>query len=120
MPLPDSGSIVEDLRYQMRAVVQILGSPDFGPAYRALVAAAQSDAPLSRANIDRLIEPRAVALKELLEQAQARGEVRANVDLETVVDLLIGSIFYRLLLQTRPLDPAQVDAALDIAFKGLH
>lgn len=119
LPLRDSGNIVEDLRHQMRAAMRVLDAPTFGPAFRAVVAAAQSDPALARANHDTLIQAHGAAVRHLLEQAQRRGDLRSGVDLETVIDMLFGVFFYRVLLQTRPLNPAQVDAALDIVLHGL-
>lgn len=119
LPLPDSGDIVEDIRQQMRAAMMVLSSPDFGPAFRAVVAAAQSDPVLARDSQDKLIESRAAPLRDLLQRAQGRGELRAGVDLDTVIDMLFNVLIFRFLLQTRPLDMAQIDAAIDIAFNGL-
>lgn len=120
LPLKDTGNIMEDLRHQMNLAMRVLTSPDSGPALRAVIAAAQSDPALARENHEKLIELRGAPLRELLTQAQGRGEIRSGVDLDTVLDMLIGALFYRALLQTRPLDSAQIDAALDIAFQGLR
>ena len=120
LPFPDSSNVVEDLRFQMLGLVQILNSPEFRAAYQAVVAAAQSDPDLSRANLDALIEPGSAAVRQLLARAQDRGELRADADMEALIDMLYGAIFYRLLLHTRPLEPEQVDTALDIALNGLR
>ena len=117
---PDSGDIVEDLRTQMHGVTQLFSSPEVGPLYQGLIAAAQCDPALSRAHIDQLIEPSSIACRARLVRAQERGEMRADADIQALIDLLYGAIYYRLLLHTRPLEPEQIDAALDIAFKGLR
>jgi AcrR family transcriptional regulator len=117
---PDSGDIVEDLRVQMMGVTQLLGSTDVGALYQGLIAAAQSDHVLSRAHLDQVIRPATVACHERLVRAQERGEMRADADRQVLIDLLYGAIYYRLLLHTRPLEPEQIDAALDIAFEGLR
>ncbi len=117
---PDSGDIVEDLRTQMKGVTQLLGSTEVGPVYQGLLAAAQSDPALARAHIEQVIEPATVACHERIARAQQRGEMRATADRQAIIDMLYGAIYYRLLLHTRPLEPEQVDAALDIAFEGLR
>ncbi len=117
---PDTGDIVEDLRTQMHGVTQSLGSTEVGRVYQGLIAAAQSDPALSRAHLEQVIEPAAVACRERLARAQERGEMRADADRQALIDLLYGAIYYRLLLHTRPLEPEQIDAALDIAFEGLR
>jgi hypothetical protein len=61
-----------------------------------------------------------VAGHERIARGQERGELRADADRQTLIDMLYGAIYYRLLLHTRPLEPEQIDAALDIAFEGLR
>lgn len=117
---PDSGDVVEDLRTQMKGVMQLLGSTAVGRAYQGLIAAAQCDPALSRAHIEQVIEPASVACRERLARAQERGELRADADRQAIIDMLYGAIYYRLLLHTRPLEPEQIDAVLDIAFEGLR
>jgi AcrR family transcriptional regulator len=117
---PDSGDIVEDLRIQMKGVTQLLGSREVGPVYQGIIAAAQCDPAISRAHLEDIIEPANVAFHERIDRAQDRGELRSDFDRQAMIDLLYGAIYYRLLLHTRPLEPAQIDAALDIAFRGLR
>ncbi len=104
----------------MHGVTQLLGSTEIGRVYQGLIAAAQSDPALSRAHIDQVIEPANVACRARLARAVERGELRADADIQTMIDLLWGAIYYRLLLHTRPLEPEQIDAALDITFRGLR
>jgi AcrR family transcriptional regulator len=117
---PDSGDIVEDLRVSLVGVSRLLGATEVGAAYRGLIAAAQSDPALSRLHRDRLIEPASEACRRRLALARERGEIRADVEDQDVIDLLWGAIYYRLLLHTRPLEPGQIDNALEIALNGLR
>ena len=54
-----------------------------------------------------LIEPRREVLRSVLRAAVARGELRDDVDLELVIDLLAGPIIYRLLIDAG--DPAVLE-----------
>jgi AcrR family transcriptional regulator len=117
---PDTGHIVEDLRLALLGASEMLGGTEVGAAYRGLIAAAQSDQTLSQAHVDRLIEPASAACRRRLALARERGEIRADINDQDIIDLLWGPLYYRLLLHTRPLEPQQIDAALDIAFRGLR
>jgi AcrR family transcriptional regulator len=117
---PDTGDVVEDLRTQMYGVSQAFTSPEVGPLYQGLVAAAQGDPALSRAHVEQLIEPASVACRERLARAKERGEIRADADVQTLIDMLYGALYYRLLLHTRPLELEQIDLSLNIAFRGLR
>ena len=116
----DSGDIVEDLRHHMRGVTQLLDSTQIGPVIQGLIAAAQSDPALSRAHLEKVIQPATVAWRDRIARAQDRGELRADADPEAIIDMLFGAMYFRLLLHTRPSEPEQIDAALDIALRGLR
>ncbi|WP_375486084.1 TetR/AcrR family transcriptional regulator [uncultured Jatrophihabitans sp.] len=118
VPFADTGDLVADLRTQMMSVIDLF-TTRFGAVYRALIAAAQSDNALSQAHLDQYIFPATVDCRQRFETAIERGEIRGDIDIQATIDLLYGAIYYRLVLQTRPLDPAQIDAALDIVVRGL-
>ncbi|MEV4757815.1 TetR/AcrR family transcriptional regulator [Micromonospora sp. NPDC049559] len=115
---PDTGDIVADLRTQMVGVATILSSPSFAP-YLSLIGAAQDDPELARSFLDGLVKPRVAAARERLRRAGEQGQIRADVDLDDVVELLYGPIYYRALLHTRPPTPGQVDEILRLVFAGL-
>lgn len=117
---PDSGDIVADLRTQMENVTVKLTTTDFGSAYRGLIAAAQSDPGIARKHIEQIIEPASVACRERLIRARNAGQIRPDADMQTIIDLLYGAIYYRLLLSTRPLATEQVSEAIEIVFSGLR
>ena len=116
----DSGDLREDLGHHMKRVTQLLSSTELGPVVQGLIAASQSDPSLSRAHLEKVIEPAADAWRERISRAQESGEIRADVDSDTIIDMLFGAMYFRLLLHTRPLETEQIDAALEIAFGGLR
>jgi AcrR family transcriptional regulator len=116
---PDSGDIVEDLRVQLTGVSQLFRT-ELGAVYQGLIAAAQSDPALSRAHVDQIIQPAIVACRARLAVAQQRGELRSDIDVQALIDMLWGALYYRLLLHVTPLETRQVDEVLKIAFEGLR
>jgi AcrR family transcriptional regulator len=115
---PDTGDVRADLRTQMIGVTRLFQSEAVRRVYQGLVAAAQSDERLSAAHLDEVIRPATVACHARLERARESGDLRADLDLQALIDLLYGAIYYRLLLHTRPLTEQQIDAALDAVFRG--
>jgi AcrR family transcriptional regulator len=115
---PDTGDLLADLRTQMLGVASILACPRFAP-YLSLIGAAQDDPELARTFLDGLVKPRVGAARDRLRLAQERGQLRADADLDDVVELLYGPLYYRALLRTRPPSPEQVDEILRLAFAGL-
>ena len=110
---PDTGDIRADLRTQMRAVVKTMKSPAFS-VYRGLIAAAQSDPDVAGSVVDQITKPRVDACRERLQRAQEAGQIKAEADLDVMVEVLYGPLYYRLLLQTKPVSNAQVDAIIDL------
>ena len=71
---------------------------------------------LAQAFRDRVVSVRDGEVERLVERGIARGDLRPDTDPETAHELLIGPVYYRLLLSGRPLNRAfakhNVDAVL--------
>lgn len=109
-----TGGIREDLREQFIRSSAGLKNPPLGPICRAVIAAAQSDEQLREtihARFLATVESRTLARVRL---AQDRGELRPDVDLESTIDVLVGSLYYRFVLTTRPVDEGVIDALIDM------
>jgi AcrR family transcriptional regulator len=109
-----TGGIREDLREQFIRSSNGLKNPPLGPICRAVIAAAQSDEQLREtihARFLATVESRTLARVRL---AQDRGELRSDVDLEPTIDVLAGSLYYRFVLTTRPVDEGVIDALIDM------
>lgn len=117
---PDTGDVRKDLRTQMRGVARLFASPEFGPYGGGLIAAAQTDEALAHSILETMINPRVESCRKRLQSAQEHGQLRKDADLDDVIELLYAPLYYRLLLHTRPVTQAQVDAILDLAFTGLN
>jgi AcrR family transcriptional regulator len=118
LDFPDTGDVRKDLTRQVAEVTKILASEEYVP-YRGLIAAAQSDPELAQQIREKIIEPRVAACVKRVVQAQQDGQLRDDVDPRDVVDMLYGPIYYRLLLQTRPLRAADTRRQVSLALEGL-
>jgi len=95
--LPDRGSLAEDLKELLTWSFRNL-SGGLGPIMGALMAEAQVDRRFGKAFYELLIAGRRQALRALLERGQKRRELSAEADLDTMVDMIYGAMWYRLLL----------------------
>lgn len=102
--VPNTGSLRADLNVFLQAVFAAHKTMKFGPTMASLVAAIQTDPILSEEFREQFITKRRDAVRQMLERAVERGELRASLDLEVVVDEVYGPIFYRLLVKHAPLD----------------
>lgn len=107
--LPDTGSLEGDLRVLLRATCAVL-SGVCGETNRALVAEGLHDPAYMTELRERQFVKRRRQVAELFARARQRGELKRTDD-ELLIDLLLGPVWYRLLLQNGPLDDALADAA---------
>lgn len=119
LAFPDTGDVVADLTDQMTVVATVLASDGYQPV-AGLIAAAQTDPKLAAAMNATLFGPRVAACRRRLEKAQRDRQLRRDVDLDDIVELLYGALYYRFFLRNRPITPRQAADIIDTAFTGLR
>lgn len=117
--LPDTGDLHADLRTVLRAIVAELTDPATDVLQRAVTAEIQTDEPLARELVDRLLRPQLDATAARLRVAREAGQLDAVVDAELAAELLFGPVFHRWLLRTGPLDEAYADRLVDAVLSGV-
>jgi AcrR family transcriptional regulator len=119
LAFPDTGDIEADLRAQLHAFLRVIRDSAAGRVIAELIGQAQSDPELKAAYLQRYSSPRRALAVAAMEKAKERGQLRAGLDAETVVDQLWGACYHRLLLPDQPLTPEYVDALVDNLFRGI-
>jgi AcrR family transcriptional regulator len=97
IPVPDDGSLRADLRAFLEASVALGRTPQVVAILRALMAEAQLDEGFGGRFRDGFIESRRSALRTVLERAAGRGELPDGVSVDTLLDVVFGVIWYRVL-----------------------
>jgi AcrR family transcriptional regulator len=103
VPARDTGSLAGDLTAFFADSFAGLRDPGTRRALRQLMAAAQTDEHVAAVLADFTTQRRA-ALRALLERGRAGGDIAATADLEMLVDLGYGVLWYRLLVGHAALD----------------
>lgn len=98
LAFPDTGDIAADLTAQLRAFVHLMRDTHAGRVMPELIGHAQTDPELSALLRERYSAPRRALAVEALERAKQRGQLRADVDPEVIVDQLWGACYHRLLI----------------------
>jgi AcrR family transcriptional regulator len=119
LAFPDTGDIEADLRAQLHAFLRVICDSAAGRVIAELIGQAQSDPELKAAYLQRYSSPRRALAVAAMEKAKDRGQLRAGLDAETVVDQLWGACYHRLLLPDQPLTHEFVDALVDNLFRGI-
>jgi AcrR family transcriptional regulator len=119
LAFPDTGDIEADLRAQLHAFLRVIRDSAAGRVIAELIGQAQSDPELKAAYLQRYSSPRRALAVAAMEKAKERGQLRAGLDPETVVDQLWGACYHRLLLPDQPLTHEFVDALVGNLFRGI-
>ncbi|RKE17452.1 TetR/AcrR family transcriptional regulator [Streptomyces sp. TLI_171] len=117
--VPDTGDLAADLAAATQGVMRLLDSP-LGPVWCGLIADAQGDERLAEDIRTTFFEPRFACWRQRLDKAVTAGELRGDVPTATMVELLFGPIYYRLLLGLGALDPDDTPARVDYLLSGLR
>ena len=116
--VPDTGSTREDLLALMRDAVAVYADPIHAGVMPSLVGAMRQQPELARAVRDGLLASRRGALRAVLDRGVARGDLRADLDLELALDVLGGALFYRLLITGGALDEQLVEGIAELILRG--
>ncbi|GAA4394263.1 TetR/AcrR family transcriptional regulator [Actinomadura sp. NPDC048032] len=116
--LPDTGDVEADLKTVMRATVAEFADPRFEAPLRALNTQIIEDPELAALYREKLADPLDRAKKERLRSAQRAGQLRADADLDLVLEVLYAPLTQRWLHRSGPLTPEYADALVDAALRA--
>jgi AcrR family transcriptional regulator len=99
--VPDDGSLAADLDAFLAATFKQRG---LRPVLTGLMAEALLDPAFHDEFRDRFLFGRRAALRGIFERAAGRGELAPDTDVELLLDIVFGVLWYRLMLDHAPLD----------------
>jgi hypothetical protein len=85
-----------------------------------LVAEIAVDEALAALVDSRTVQPRRAMARTVLERGIERGEIRPDLDMELVCDLLVGSLYTRALVGRARLTRAKAERYVDCVLDGLR
>ncbi|MEI4279550.1 TetR-like C-terminal domain-containing protein [Klenkia terrae] len=116
-PLPPVSSLREFLVATLHRTAAGLAEPGVRRASTELLAAAAGDTRIGEAFGDALADVRAEGHR-WVEDARQRGEVRADLDADTVLDLVAGAAYYPLLWRGELLAEDHVADVVELLLAG--
>jgi AcrR family transcriptional regulator len=119
IPVPDTGSLREDARALLRDAVRLYADSRPARLFPDLVAEMARNPRVADAVRSGFLAQRRDALREVLDRGRARGELRADVDVELCLDLFGGVIYYRFLVTGGPLDERLADELTGALLDGI-
>ena len=115
---PDTGNVGSDLKHVANAVVRLQTKTVAGPALIGLIAEAQVNPDSRPAFLAEFAERRREVTRLVLNRAIERGELRADTDIDLVIDALGGAVTFRLLQGHAPLTQEFANALVSLVLNG--
>ncbi|MEA2486887.1 MAG: hypothetical protein QOF16_541, partial [Actinomycetota bacterium] len=103
IPVPDTGSFRSDLLALVDEIVKRSSSTAAGRCMGRVFADMSVHPELAAVYKENVVEPRRALVLKILERGVARAELRDDLDLELVVDMLVGPLIYRRLISRDPI-----------------
>jgi AcrR family transcriptional regulator len=116
---PNSGSLRDDLIACFDALVQASLSGRRGMILPSLLDTAARDPEMDHV-LQEYLRERCLPARTVLQLAQLRGELPADLDVDLAVTLLVGPILYRKLLEREPVTAGFVASVVDALLRALE
>ena len=102
----------------MRGAVEVYRGSLEAAVMPSLVEAMSRDAELARLVREEFLVRRRAALQEVLGRGIERGDLRDDLDVDFVLDVFGGPLFYRLLITGGPIDEPLADGVVELIMRG--
>ena len=119
VPVPDLGDTRAELVHALVDTARTMTGTIAGRTIRGLVAALGDDPDLAEEFRGTLVALRRREMARVVDRGLARGDLRPGPHLALVGELLVGPLFWRLLMTGDPLDEAFASALVDSVLEGL-
>ncbi len=119
LPLRNAGTLRDDLTSQLVNFSRVLSGRG-GRMLRSFVVAGMSDPDVAAAFRSTWSAPRRTEAKQMLRQKQVCGQLREDADLDLVLDLLYGPLYYRFLVKNEPPSQKYAEAVAELLIQALE
>ncbi len=117
LPVPDTGTLRDDLIAYATALARYLTSPGGNALDRALASA--GDDPATRRLRDQYWDARYAQSGQIAERAIKRGELPGTTEPRFVLEMLVAPLHFRIVLTREPLEPDLPTRIVDALLRGL-
>lgn len=120
VPVPDTGSVDEDLELFLRSVYTVLGDARLLQLFHALSVAASSDDDELRETVRAFWILRFEQASTMIGRGVERGELLDEVDPHQIIERLVAPLYFRALVSGEPLDGSLIRPAIEFVLAQLR
>ena len=120
LAIPDTGSFWGDMDILINHTAQKIDSPLGRQTIALIISTASSNPQFAEVYWTKYTKIRREALSKVLKRAKSRNEIHKNADIDLVIDLLSGSLYYALIFKpiTEPVE-AYMRRTMNLLLKGI-
>ena len=101
--IPDTGNAINDLTTVLNGMIGVANDATQSPAaFKKILAGLMESPALLNVYKKQFIVPRRNALKQIIEKGIDRGQIRKDIDIDPLIDIVGGSYFYTVLMNDKP------------------
>jgi AcrR family transcriptional regulator len=113
-----TGDLRADLLSAVRRAIEIFASGPESAVIPALAADLMGDPVLAQQFRDQLLRPRRSVVASIVRDAVERGELPPELDIELLLDLYAGAVFYRVVVSGEPVTDALAEQLVGLLLDG--
>jgi AcrR family transcriptional regulator len=114
VPMPDTGDVRRDIRIALDWGVAEVAAPEAKAALPGMLAELGTDPELKRSIQQGVLLPEYARTRAVLERGVERGQLSPRLDLDLVMDALIGTVFCRAVILDHPLKGEVLDNLVEL------
>ncbi|MEH2077171.1 MAG: TetR/AcrR family transcriptional regulator [Nostoc sp.] len=120
LAIPDTGSFWGDMDILINNAAKKIDSPLGRQTLALIISTASSNPQFAEVYWTKYTKVRREALSKVLKRAKSRGEIHKDANIELVIDLLSGSLYYALIFKpiTEPVE-AYMRRTMNLLLKGI-
>lgn len=107
-PMPAGVTVAEALRQHLHSLIEQYGGWP-GKVVAQILAEGQSNPQVLREFRERFFHGRRAMVRETVEEGRRRGEIRTDMEVDVLMDLVYATVYFRLMMQHLPLDAQQAE-----------
>jgi AcrR family transcriptional regulator len=114
----ETGDLRQDLLTVGNGIVETLAHSPAGAVIPALAADLVRDPDMAEQFRDQVIRPRRSTVTRILRRAADRGELPSDVDIDLLLDVYAGAVFYRVLISGEPITGLLAEQLVGLLLDG--
>jgi AcrR family transcriptional regulator len=116
--VPDTGSTSGDLRIALEQVIRTYADPIAAIVIFVVLADLEKDVRMRDTFRSTWVLPWRVSFAEALERGAARGDIPSGTDIQFTIDIVVGTVFQRVLIVPEPMTKGLAEGILDLLLEG--